>query len=100
MAFILRKPSCQLYQWAVKLVSTEYVVLLMLNQCPVCDATINLTETETHSANQIIINYCDQHHAASNFMVSVCVWVIFFFRLDSNNKNNNIHLMYGPEGNS
>lgn len=76
MVFILQKPSCQLYQWAVKLVSTEYVVLLMLNQCPVCDAT-NLTETETHTANQIIIN-CDQHHTASNVMFSVCVWVIFF----------------------
>ena len=90
MVFILQKPSCQLYQWAVKLVSSERVVLLMLNQCPVCDAT-NLTETETHTANQIIIN-CDQHHAAANFMVSVCICMgYFFFRLDNNNKNNNIY---------
>lgn len=79
MVFILQKPSCQLYQWAVKLVSTEHVVLLMLNQCPVCDAT-NLTETETHTANQIIIN-CDQHHAAANFMVSVCICMGYFFFL-------------------
>ena len=56
---------------------TWLVVLLMLNQCPVCDAT-NLTETETHTANQIIIN-CDQHHAAANFMVSVCICMGYFF---------------------
>ena len=47
----------------------------------------------TLQTEKIIIINCDQHHAASNFMVSLCIWVIFFFRLDNNNKNNNINLL-------